>query len=82
MSIAQCCSMRQTGNFRESRVADMSAIDALHKLTERYHRAGKNLHLRHLNLDCRQLLSNAGALIDVNMVEDPLYVVAGAERAS
>jgi SulP family sulfate permease len=57
------------------------AIDAIHKLTGRYHRAGKTLHLRHLNPDCRQLLRNAGALIDVNMAEDPLYTVAGAERA-
>ncbi|MBJ6110056.1 hypothetical protein JAO73_13620 [Hymenobacter sp. BT523] len=31
-----------------------------HKLTERYHRAGKTLHLRHLSPDCRQLLSKAG----------------------
>ena len=68
-------------DFRESRVTDMSAIDALHKLTERYHRAGKTLHLRHLSPDCRQLLSNAGALIDVNVEEDPLYTVAGEERA-
>jgi SulP family sulfate permease len=68
-------------DFRESRVADMSAIDALHKLTERYHRAGKTLHLRHLSPDCRQLLSNAGALIDVNIQEDPVYLVAGANQA-
>ncbi len=67
-------------DFRESRVADMSAIDALHKLTERYQRAGKTLHLRHLSPDSRQLLGNAGALIEVNMEEDPLYTVAGAER--
>ena len=63
-------------DFRESRVADMSAIDALHKLTERYHRAGKTLHLRHLSPDCRQLLQNAGALIEVNILEDPEYRVA------
>ena len=50
-------------DFRESRVADMSAIEALHKLTERYHRASKTLHLRHLSPDCRQLLRNAGVLI-------------------
>ncbi|SFQ74000.1 SulP family inorganic anion transporter [Hymenobacter arizonensis] len=68
-------------DFRESRVADMSAIDALHKLTERYHRAGKTLHLRHLSPDSRKLLANAGALIDVNMEEDPVYIVAGANRA-
>jgi len=62
-------------DFRESRVADMSGIDALHKLTERYHRLGKTLHLRHLSSDCRQLLRNAGALIEVNIQEDPEYRV-------
>lgn len=68
-------------DFRESRVADMSAMDALHKLTERYHRAGKILHLRHLSPDCRRLLGKADALIEVNIEEVPLYLVAGADRA-
>ena len=65
-------------DFAESRVADMSALDALHKLTDRYARAGKTLHLRHLSPDCRRLLANAGAIIDVNIQEDPTYLVAGA----
>ena len=65
-------------DFQESRVADMSAIDALHKLTERYHRAGKTVHLRHLSADCRKLLGKANSIIDVNILEDPLYTVAGA----
>jgi SulP family sulfate permease len=68
-------------DFRESRVADMSAMDALHKLTERYHRAGKTLHLRHLSPDSRRLLGKADALIEVNIEEDPLYLVAGANQA-
>jgi SulP family sulfate permease len=68
-------------DFRESRVADMSALDALHKLTERYQRAGKTLRLRHLSPDCRHLLSRAGALVEVNVLEDPLYLVSGAEAA-
>jgi SulP family sulfate permease len=63
-------------DFRESRVADMSGIDALHKLTERYQRLGKTLHLRHLSPNCRQLLRNAGALIEVNILDDPEYRVA------
>jgi hypothetical protein len=29
-------------DFRESKISDMSAIDAVHKLTERYAKAGKN----------------------------------------
>ncbi|NSL87640.1 SulP family inorganic anion transporter [Chitinophaga sp. Mgbs1] len=63
-------------DFKESRVADMSAIDALHKLTERYHKAGKKLHLRHLSEDCRRLLKNAASVIEVNILEDPEYRVA------
>jgi len=63
-------------DFRESRVADMSAIEALNKLTERYHTAGKKLHLRHLSEDCRMLLKNAESVIDVNVMEDPAYTVA------
>ena len=65
-------------DFRESRVSDLSAIEALNKLTERYHKLGKTLHLRHLSPDCRRLLSNAGALIDVNYWEDPDYTVVTA----
>lgn len=62
-------------DFRESRVADMSGIEALNKLTERYHQAGKKLHLKHLSPDCRKLLSNAAAVIVVNYWEDPRYPV-------
>jgi SulP family sulfate permease len=68
-------------DFEDSRVADMSALDALHKLTERYQRAGKTLRLRHLSPDCRILLGRAGALVEVNILEDPTYRVAGAEVA-
>jgi SulP family sulfate permease len=63
-------------DFRESRISDMSGIDAVNRLTERYHKAGKTLHLRHLSPDCRRLLKNAGAVIDVNIIEDPGYTVA------
>lgn len=63
-------------DFRESKVTDMSAIEALNVLTERYHKAGKKLHLRHLSEDCRLLLKNADAVIDVNILEDPTYRVA------
>lgn len=63
-------------DFRESRVADMSGIEALNRLTERYKTAGKKLHLRHLSADCRQLLRNAEEVIEVNIIEDPAYKVA------
>lgn len=63
-------------DFHDSRVADMSGIDALNKLTERYRKAGKELHLKHLSEDCRQLLKNADAVIEVNVLEDPTYKIA------
>ena len=62
-------------DFSESRVADMSAIEALNGLTERYQKAGKTLHLRHLSKDCRRLLTNADKLIEINVLEDPTYQV-------
>lgn len=62
-------------DFRESRVADMSAIDALHKLTERYRQQGKTVRLKHLSPDCRRLLENAAGIIEVHVLEDPGYSV-------
>lgn len=62
-------------DFAESRVADMSAIDALNNLTERYLKAGKKIHLRHLSADCQKLLNNAHKIIEVNVLEDPTYKV-------
>lgn len=62
-------------DFAESRVADMSAIEALNKLTARYADAGKKVHLKHLSEDCRRLLDRADAIIDVNHFEDPTYKV-------
>jgi sulfate permease, SulP family len=62
-------------DFAESRVVDMSAIEALNKITERYHKVGKTIHLKHLSPDCRKLLKNAETIIDVNVIEDPTYKV-------
>lgn len=62
-------------DFRESRIVDMSAIEAVNSITERYRKLGKILHLRHLSDDCKLLLKNADAIIDVNVMEDPTYRV-------
>lgn len=63
-------------DFSESRVVDMSGIEALNKLTERYLKQGKKLHLRHLSQDCRKLMKNADEIIEVNILEDPTWKVA------
>lgn len=62
-------------DFKESRVADMSGIEALNKLTERYLKLGKKLQLKHLSADCRKLLADADKVIEVNIIEDPSYKV-------
>ncbi|SHI67511.1 sulfate permease, SulP family [Arenibacter nanhaiticus] len=62
-------------DFKESKVVDMSAIDTLNKITARYQKEGKKLHLRHLSADCLKLLTNADSIIDVNIIEDPTYKV-------
>ena len=62
-------------DFRESRVVDMSAIEALNQLTERYLKQGKKVRLRHLSPDCRKLIKNAESIIDVNIIEDQTYNV-------
>jgi SulP family sulfate permease len=67
--------------FQNSRVADHSAIEAIDTLAERYIKAGKTLHLRHLSVECRQLLTKAGDLVEVNVLEDPRYHVADDQIA-
>ena len=63
-------------DFKESKITDMSAIDAVNKITEKYAKVNKKVHLQHLSSDCKTLLKNADAIIDVNILEDPTYKVA------
>ena len=62
-------------DFSDSRIADMSAIEALNSLTEKYQKIGKTLRLKHLSEDCHKLLKNADKIIEVNLEEDPIYKV-------
>ncbi len=59
-------------DFRESRIADMSAIEAVNVLTERYHKQGKKLHIRNLSDSSNRKLLKANPIIDVNILE-PTY---------
>ncbi|GAA5479509.1 SulP family inorganic anion transporter [Haloferula helveola] len=64
-------------DFARARVCDLSGIEAINALTERYRKAGKNLKLRHLSPDCRRMLDRASALIEIEVAEDdPEYLVA------
>ena len=63
-------------DFKDSRIVDQSAIECVNKLTERYLKKGKNIHLRHLSSDCVKLIQKAEKICDVNVLEDPDYFVA------
>ena len=59
------------------RVADLSGIEALNSMAEKYGKAGKNLKLRHLSADCRAMLDKAGSMVTVEVLpDDPEYSVA------
>ena len=62
-------------DFMESRIVDMSAIEAVNRITERYAKVGKRVTLRHLSPDSRKRLEKADAIIDVRVDEDPRYKV-------
>ena len=63
-------------DFKESKIMDQSAIEAINKLAERYQNNGKTIHLRHLSTDCVKLIKKAESICDVNVLEDPDYFVA------
>jgi sulfate permease, SulP family len=62
-------------DFAESRITDMSGIEALNTLTHRYKKQGKKIQLKHLSRDCQKLLKDADDIISVNIMEDPTYKV-------
>jgi len=62
-------------DFRNARVWDHSALDAIDALATKYEAAGKRLHLVHLSQDCQLLLKKAKDLVEINTIEDPHYRV-------
>ncbi len=63
-------------DFKYSRVADHSAIDAIKYVIDQYAYHNKVVQLRHLSQECKTLLGKAGSMVEVNIVEDPQYHVA------
>ena len=67
-------------DFMESRVWDSSALEAISDVVITHQSQGKEIHIRHLSRDCQRLLTRAGDLYDVNVIEteanDPDYGVA------
>ena len=69
-------------DMMDSRVWDHSGLEAIQKLAERYRSEGKTLKLQHISSNCRQLLENAGSMVDVIVLEDdPIYIVANLKKS-
>jgi SulP family sulfate permease len=62
-------------DFKDSRVVDQSALQAIEAIAGKYEAVGKRVHLRHLSRDCHQLLTTAGHLM-VDSDDDPDYEIA------
>lgn len=57
-------------SFKESNVLDMSAIESLNKITEKYRIQGKKVYLSNLSLRCLRMIRNAKSIIEVNVIDD------------
>ena len=67
--------------FKNARVVDHSAIEAIDTLAERYLSRNKNMHLKHLNKECKILLEKADKLVELNVIEDPDYHIVSDKLA-
>ena len=66
-------------DFLESRISDQSAIEAVNVLAHKYREEGKNITLKHLSFECKQLLLKADPAFSEmieDAVDDPRYHVA------
>ena len=63
-------------DFKDAKVVDHSALEAIDSLAAKYVAAGKTLHLKHLSPDCLEILDNAKGMVEVNVLEDPTYHIA------
>ncbi len=63
-------------SFKDSKVMDQSAIEAINKVTERYFKLNKTVMLHHLSKDCIQLIQKAEKICDVNILPKHDYHVA------
>jgi SulP family sulfate permease len=63
-------------DFYEYCVLAPSDIDAIDKLADKYKEQGKKLHIRHISLECSELLTKAQEYVKINSNEDPRYHIA------
>jgi len=62
-------------DFKNTRVMDISGVEAIDSLIKKYEESGRNILLRHLSKDCKAILKNAGPYCSFEE-DDPTYKVA------
>lgn len=62
-------------DFKDSRIVDMSAIEAIYKLVDLYQKSDKEIIFRHLSDDCVNLLNRAGVQVKRDSDDNPTYKV-------
>ena len=62
-------------DFKDSRIVDQSALQAIADVAKNYNAVGKTVLLRHISQDCQQLLQRSGQII-ITSADDPEYGVA------
>jgi len=62
-------------SFKESRISDVSGIEALNKLADKYRARGKQILITHLSADCIKLLKDADTIVKVDINTDPTYKI-------
>ncbi len=62
-------------DFKNTRVMDISGVEAIDTLIKKYEESGRNILLRHLSKDCKEILKNAGPYCSFEE-DDPTYKVA------
>ncbi len=66
-------------DFVESRVSDHSAMEALLNIVEKYEVAGKEIHIKHLSEECKQILFKSNPKfkeVVIEAIDDPRYHLA------
>ena len=62
-------------DFRNTRVMDISGVEAIDAITKKYSEANKSIKLRHLSSECKSIMTNAKQFCTFEE-DDPKYKVA------
>ena len=66
-------------DFVESRISDHSALEAIFNIVGKYETAGKQIHLKHLSEECKELLYKSNLKfkeVIIEDIDDPRYHLA------